>query len=216
MKKLFIILFISSFLFFIFSCQKNNLKTYDSSLIGTLRIEKIKESKTYKNMQKQIEEIKRDMEKKLGEISKTNTNPNLEYFLSTNFNEKKEKLYKEFENKLIRAIYYTANRERVGLVLSYEIMPYGGLDITEKVIENLDNNNFDEYPLFNNPEIVSYVENTNNLNKQTLEKILKEIYHEKKVYVVIPKNYIFLGGFDLNEKLSEIKHTKNPSKNDTK
>lgn len=167
-------------------------------------------------MQKQIEEIKRDMEKKLGEISKTNTNPNLEYFLSTNLNEKKEKLYKEFENKLIRAIYYTANRERVGLVLSYEIMPYGGLDLTEKVIENLDNKNFDEYPLFNNPEIVSYVENTNNLNKQTLEKILKEIYHEKKVYVVIPKNYIFLGGFDLNEKLSEIKHTKNPSKNDTK
>ncbi|MCS7244498.1 MAG: hypothetical protein RMJ36_07205, partial [Candidatus Calescibacterium sp.] len=181
----FLILFITFLL--LQGCQKNNQLENIQDTIGVVNIEQIKNSNTYRNLEKQIEDIKKDMEQKLKDLSKTKNTENLEYFLSTNFKEKKEKLYQEFNDKLIKAIYYTANKEKIGLVVSYDTLPYGGTDITQKVIENLDNGNFENSPLFNKVEIISYIQNTSNVKKDKIQNILKQIYAERKIYVVIDK-----------------------------
>lgn len=209
----FLILFVTILLFQ--GCRKNN-QLDNQDKIGVVNIEQVKQSNTYKNIEKQIEGIKKDMEQKLKDLSKTKNTENLEYFLSTNFKEKKEKLYQEFNEKLIKSIYYTANKEKIGLVVSYDTLPYGGTDITQKVIENLDKGNFENSPLFNKVEIISYVENTNNLKKDKIQNILKQIYAEKKIYVVIDKKEIFLGGFDLNEELQTIENKQSKGKTDKK
>lgn len=189
---------------FIPSCS--NLTEPSEITIGVINLKEIEISKTYKALQNQIEQLKNDMEKKLEEFEKEEIKnlPNLQYFLKTNFDEKKEKLYNEFEGKLIKAIYYTANQKKIGLVVSYNVLPYGGIDITKEVIQNLDNNNFQSTPMFNNVQIISYIDDPNIKNLQLILHALKELYKERKIYVVVNKKEIFLGGFDLNEKLREL------------
>ncbi|MFN3996015.1 MAG: hypothetical protein ACK4GR_05760 [bacterium] len=192
----------------------NSLKNSQENPIAVVSLQEIKKSKTYKNLEQEIGNLKKDMQEKLKELEKSGDPKNLEYFLRTNLEEKKEKIYKEFQEKLEKAIYYTANQEKIGLVVSYASLPYGGKDITQKVIENLDNNKFDNTALFNSVEIVSYI--VNPVDSKTIQKILEQLYQEKRIYVVLDKKEIFLGGFDLNAKLLETHKKQTKSNNTTK
>ncbi|MFN3478125.1 MAG: hypothetical protein ACK4ZM_02015, partial [bacterium] len=198
----------------------NFSKNSQENLIAVVNTQEIKKSKTYKNLEEEIDNLKKDIQEKIKEVEKLNNlkksgDPkNLEYFLRTNLEEKKEKIYKEFQEKLEKTIYYTANQEKIGLVVSHASLPYGGKDITQKVIENLDNNKFDNTPLFNSVEIVSYLANP--VDSKTIQKILEQLYQEKGIYVVLDKKEIFLGGFDLNAKLLETHKKQTKSNNNTK
>lgn len=180
----------------------SNSTNFQESIIAVINTQEIKKSKTYKKLEQEIDNLKKDVQEKLKEFEKSGSLKNLGYFLKINEEEKKEKLYAEFQEKLEKAIYYTANQEKIGLIVSYSSLPYGGKDITQKVIENLDNGNFENTSLFNNVEIVSYLDNP--VDNKILQKILEQLYQEKRIYVVLNKKEIFLGGFDLNAKLLKI------------
>ena len=204
MEKKFIYVLIFLSLLLIQSCNLSN-KVNDKNEIGVVNFQKIKRSKTYKELEKNIENLKKDFQQKIEEFEKSNKseNLNLKYFLKTNFEEKKEKLQNEFKDKLIKAIYYTANKEKIGLVISYEAMPYGGIDITEKVVQNLDKGNIENYPSFNNVRIISYIDKNSLKDYSKIKQIIKQIYQEKEIFVVIDKQNVFLGGLDLNEEFQK-------------
>lgn len=195
MKIIYIVFFLS-FILFISSCNKGN-KVEIKNDIGVVDLYRVKKySKTYQAIQEQLDNIKDDLQKKLSQNSDTD----LRYFLVYNFEQKKEELMKNFNKKLKNAIFYTANQEKIGIVVSYTCMPYGGVDLTQKVIENLDNGNLSDMPMYNNVEIISYAEGIHK-NDPRIDQIMQQLYQEKKIYVLIDKTHVFLGGFDFNEKL---------------
>lgn len=195
MKIIYIVFFLS-FILFISSCNKGN-KVEIKNDIGVVDLYRVKKySKTYQAIQEQLDNIKDDLQKQLSQ----NNDSDLRYFLVYNFEQKKEELMKNFNKKLKNAIFYTANQEKIGIVVSYTCMPYGGVDLTPKVIENLDNGNLSDMPMYNNVEIISYAEGIHK-NDPRIDQIMQQLYQEKKIYVLIDKTHVFLGGFDFNEKL---------------
>lgn len=191
---------------FLSGCNKTEINQNNQDFIGVVDLYKLRNSKTYQESERKLEELKKDVEQKL----KENKGQNLEYFLKYNFDEKKEKIMKEYNEKVMKAIYYTANKEKIGLVVSKSVLIYGGLDLTEKVIENLDKGNFDNLPLYNNVQIIAYTK-----QKNIPQEIVKQIYEEKKIYIVLDKKDVLLGGFDLDELLQKQQKDKdkpNPHK----
>lgn len=179
---------------FLSGCNKTKINQNNQDFIGVVDLYKLRNSKTYQESERKLEELKKDVEQKL----KENKGQNLEYFLKYNFDEKKEKIMKEYNEKVMKAIYYTANKEKIGLVVSKSALIYGGLDLTEKVIENLDKGNFDNLPLYNNVQMIAYTK-----QKNIPQEIVKQIYEEKKIYIVLDKKDVLLGGFDLDELLQK-------------
>jgi len=221
-SKISILCILLVFIIFLQSCKTNTSTIKKEGNIAVdiavVDLEKIKDSKTYQNLQKKINELKDDVEKKLKDKKDSKELQNLEYFLKINFEEKKQQYYNDFLNKLNKAIYYTSNKEKIGLVVSYQSMPYGGIDITEKVIYNLDNNNFDNFNQFNTTKIISYIDTENIKENVNLLPIIQKINPSKEIYVVLNKKEVFLGGFDLNEELpkSYKKDTSTKDKKNTK
>ncbi|MEN3015605.1 MAG: hypothetical protein ABDH21_06095 [bacterium] len=175
-------------------CSTNQTEKYELK-IGVVDLQKVKLSKTYQQINQKIKSITDELQKNINQKRKHQ----LKYFLYANLQEKKEKFIQEFNEKLQKAIYYTANQEGIGIVISYDCLPYGGIDITDKVIQNLDNGNYSDQPMHNSVELVAYTDRL--IDQKKIEQIIKELYKERRIYVVLSKNDIFLGGFDLNEKL---------------
>ncbi len=204
MMRIFLAIFFC--IIFLSGCNKTEINQNNQDFIGVVDLYKLRNSKTYQESERKLEELKKDVEQKL----KENKGQNLEYFLKYNFDEKKEKIMKEYNEKVMKAIYYTANKEKIGLVVSRSVLIYGGLDLTEKVIENLDKGNFDNLPLYNNVQMIAYTK-----QKNIPQEIVKQIYEEKKIYIVLDKKDVLLGGFDLDELLQKQQKDKdkpNPHK----
>ncbi len=201
-------LFLFSLLLYSCKTSNNNIKNTGNSdkvVIGRIDLRKLKDSQSYKKLQNEIYNIEMEYQNQLKKISfykdeKTlkETTSKLTYALE----QKKQEYFQEFYNKLSRAIITVANKEKIGIVLSSDVILYGYKDITFQVIQTIDSDssNLDLNPNLNYSLKIAYLD----LNKFEKTIDFEKLYKDKdNVLIIFDKSSVLLGGIDLSDEIKK-------------